>query len=158
MNPCVEQCACGHVKGDHLSNRARGLTVKFGRCLIEGCDCTVFTVHVDRRCQLTWDDVRAMRAANKAGVKLAVLSERYGVGETTIRKVIAGLSWADPGYVPGADRVCAECGETFRTVHTAKRFCSRAHRLTWNGRRTARRAAGKNPDGSETRSYTRRAA
>ena len=36
-------CACGHRVGDHLSDRARGLTVKFGRCLIEGCDCHVFT-------------------------------------------------------------------------------------------------------------------
>ena len=47
MNPSVELCVCGHVKGDHRSSRARGLTVKFGGCLIEGCDCIVFTVRVD---------------------------------------------------------------------------------------------------------------
>jgi hypothetical protein len=44
-----ETCACGHPSGDHLSNRARGLTVKFGRCLIPGCDCKVFTDRVEER-------------------------------------------------------------------------------------------------------------
>jgi hypothetical protein len=44
-----EACACGHPRGDHLSNRARGLTVKFGRCLIPGCDCKVFTERVEER-------------------------------------------------------------------------------------------------------------
>lgn len=47
MTASIEHCECGHAKGDHKSSRARGLTVKFGRCLIPGCPCQVFTERVD---------------------------------------------------------------------------------------------------------------
>lgn len=50
MNPAARYCACGHPSGDHLSSRARGLTVKLGPCLIEGCPCTVFTERTSRVC------------------------------------------------------------------------------------------------------------
>ena len=33
-------CACGHERGDHQSNRARGLrAVQYGICLVPGCEC-----------------------------------------------------------------------------------------------------------------------
>jgi hypothetical protein len=34
---------CGHLEGDHASNRA-GLagTLRFGVCLLPGCDCREF--------------------------------------------------------------------------------------------------------------------
>lgn len=106
---------------------------------------------------LTWDDACAIREANKAGVGTVVLAERYDVCPTTIGNVIAGVLFPDPEYVAGVDRVCVECGETFRTTHTAKRFCSLAHQRAWNSRRTARRSRGQALDGSETRPYPRRA-
>jgi hypothetical protein len=46
MSP-VEYCACGHAKGDHRASGSLSLIVTFGRCLVDGCDCRVFTVHVD---------------------------------------------------------------------------------------------------------------
>jgi hypothetical protein len=41
--PHVRECVCGHLEGDHASNRA-GLagTLRFGVCLLPGCECREF--------------------------------------------------------------------------------------------------------------------
>lgn len=116
------------------------------------------TLHKQIDSTLTWDDVHAIRDANKAGVGIYEQAERYGLRISTLQKLIAGETWIDPDYVPGAERECPECGETFRTTHVAKRFCCVAHRSTWNSRRTGRRSRGQAPDGSQTRGYSKRAA
>lgn len=48
MNP-VEYCACGHAKGDHRASGSLSLTVTYGVCLVDGCDCKAFTVRIEER-------------------------------------------------------------------------------------------------------------
>lgn len=115
------------------------------------------TDHRQADSTLTWDDVRAIRAANKAGIGIYVQAETYGLRISTLQKLIAGETWVDPNYVPGVERACDECGETFRTTKVTKRFCRKKCRDLFNGRRTGRRIRGQALDGSETRSYRRAA-
>lgn len=168
---------CGDIDGERLAHRISFATVHgpipderhiHHKCEVKDCinpdhlEMLTPTEHRSLHGQadstLTWDDVRAIRAANKAGVGIYAQAEIYGLRISTLQKLIAGETWLDADYVPGVERACGECGAAFVTTKVSKRFCRKKCRDLFNGRRTGRRARGQNPDGSETRGYPKRKA
>lgn len=104
------------------------------------------SLHMRAASTLTWDDVRAIREANRAGVGIYELADTYGLSTGTLHPLILNRTWIDPDYEPGVDRDCEECESTFRTTKVNKRFCSTYCRSKWNSRRTKRRQAGTDLD------------
>lgn len=168
---------CGTTNGEHLAHRASftsahgpiiGMRHIHHRCEVKPC---INPAHLEsltpaehRRLHgradsdLEWEDVNAIRELHRAGVTIFEIADGYGLGKSQIYNIVTNVKWHDPEYVPGFNVACEECGETFRTTRVSKRFCSKEHCRAWNSRRTGRRQRGQNPDGSETRSYQKRAA
>lgn len=108
---------------------------------------------------LTWDDVREIRrVAGEGGTSIFELGDQYGLGKSEVHNIVTNVKWPDPEYTPGRLISCEECGDEFVATRSHQRFCSKVHRRAWNSRRTARRSRGQAPDGSETRTYSKRVA
>jgi hypothetical protein len=81
---------------------------------------------------LTWDDVRAIRAAKMAGEKLESIAARYPVTWSAISYIVRNETWHDPDYHPGVVVICDWCGHKFVTMRAGQRFCKPKHRERWN--------------------------
>lgn len=91
----AEYCACSHAKGDHQSNRARGLTVKFGRCLIDDCDCTIFTTRVAET-EFPFDAFEPQDGQHILHPETANPAEGILAGDSLI---VRGTDTAEPGQL-----------------------------------------------------------
>lgn len=47
------------------------------------------------RAELTWDDVRAIRADHAKGTSMRALAANYSVGKSQIHRIVAGISWRE---------------------------------------------------------------
>jgi DNA invertase Pin-like site-specific DNA recombinase len=53
------------------------------------------------KAKLTWEDVRTIRKRYaEGGVTMQRLADDYLISRSTVRPLLAGTTWADPGYVP----------------------------------------------------------
>jgi HNH endonuclease len=116
------------------------------------------TLHGQADSTLEWDDVRAIRAAWKAGTRGLELCERYGLAWGTLYPLLQNQTWIDPAFTPGREATCPECDEQFIARRVHQKFCCPKHRDLWNQRRWSRTRRGRAADGSDTRTYVRRAA
>lgn len=169
---------CPKVDGERLAHRA-SFAAAFGsipaahdihhRCETKACIDPEHLESLTRRAHrtlhgradsvLTWDDVYEIRrSAKTGGLTVYDIGDAYGLGKSEVWNIIANLKWHDPDYTPGRPTTCVECGEDFVARRSHQKFCSKQHKNLWTGRRTARRARGQNPDGSETRLYPKKAA
>lgn len=119
-------------------------------------------VHRGDQAKLTMDDAREIRRRIVAGEFMTPLAEEYGVSIHTIHWVAEDVMWREDYDAPRqpvrpADVCCRECGEPITTGKRNKQFCTPEHRERWNSRTGSRRRRGKDPDGSDVRSYVRAA-
>lgn len=83
------QCVCGHMEGDHKSNRAPiAGRLRFGVCLRRGCDCREFH---DLRLHNALVENRLLRdlMATLGGLPLEVTVEE----NRRLRELLATLGW-----------------------------------------------------------------
>jgi hypothetical protein len=90
------------------------------------------------RSHLTWEDVHAIRAKAKAGVKLEAIALEYApaVHLTAVYDVVRARTWKDPAYTPGVERTCErpDCAAPFVTTKSNRAFCTRYCRTLHNNR------------------------
>lgn len=128
-------------KGDHIHHRCENPPCINPGHLEHHTHSAHLTLHKQADSNLSWDDVRAIRAEAWEGESVQVLSERWGLSLGTIHPLIAGRTWKDPAYTrPTWTRECRECGDPFETHRPDKAFCSADHRRRFNSRKTWRRA------------------
>lgn len=169
----------GKVAGERLAHRASFALVHgeipaghhiHHRCRNKACinpehlEALEHSAHITMHAQgdwsdLVWDDVREIRrVAGEGGTSIFELGDRYGLSKSQVHNIVTNVKWPDPEYTPGRLISCDECGEEFVATRSHQRFCSKVHQRAWNSRRAGRRSRGQAVDGSETRSYQKRAA
>jgi hypothetical protein len=82
------------VRPDHLTTGTRSENVRDG--FRNPANRGVCAGENNGRNRLTWNDVRAIRAAAAKGARQADLARQYGITQAHVSHIVRGLRWPEP--------------------------------------------------------------
>lgn len=97
MGACPEGAEARHLNGDRFDNRAANLA--WGTKSENAHDKIAHGTSPDGErnpmAKLTWQQVRAIRAAHCSGTMQRRLAEQFGVSKMTVSRIVRGMSWRE---------------------------------------------------------------